>query len=145
MLIALLIAIGVNLVVIVTFASLVVGRRRWLRRQTGAFTGAVRVVEGDVEGFDPTWKRGSGRWVRDVLVWSRAPFMYWNDLLPVDGITARRRAGTGEIKRLGDEPSVIVLGSGDARLEVATPAGSENLAMGPFSPTPDRDGADRDV
>jgi hypothetical protein len=46
--------------------------RRWLKRQPGEFAGAIRVSGGDVDGLSPKWKRGSGRWVRDVLAWSKA-------------------------------------------------------------------------
>lgn len=136
MLIALLIALGVDIAVIVVFGSLVIGRRRWLKRQPGSFTGAIRVAQGEVDGFAPKWKRGSGRWVRDVLVWSSAPFMYRNDLIPIDGLTGRRRAADGEIKRIGDEPTVVMFVSADARIEVATAAKSESLATGPFSSAP---------
>jgi hypothetical protein len=45
-LIALLAVLGVNLIVLVAFAALVAGRRRWLKRQPGEFTGAVRVSTG---------------------------------------------------------------------------------------------------
>jgi hypothetical protein len=37
--------------------------------------GAIRVSSGDLDGLSPKWKRGSGRWVRNVLVWSKAPLM----------------------------------------------------------------------
>ena len=87
MLIATLLPIlGVNLIVIVIFGALVLGRRRWLRRQTGWFPGAMRVTSGDIDGLGPKWKRGSGRWVRDVLVWSKAPFLFREELVPVDRI-----------------------------------------------------------
>jgi Sec-independent protein translocase protein TatA len=70
MLIALLIALGVDLAVVLAVAVLVFGRRRrrWLRRQPGEFAGAIRVSGGVVEGLSPKWKHGSGRRVRDVLV-----------------------------------------------------------------------------
>jgi hypothetical protein len=82
MLIALLAILGVDLIVIVAFAAFVLGRRRWLKRQPGEFAGAIRVSGGG--GLSPKWKRGSGRWVRDVLVWSKAPLMFRNDVVPVD-------------------------------------------------------------
>ena len=72
MLIALLAILGVDLIVIVALAAFVLGRRRWHKRQPGEFAGAIRVSGGDVDGLSPKWKRGSGRWVRDVLVWSKA-------------------------------------------------------------------------
>ena len=142
MLIALLIALGVNIAVIIFLASLVIGRRRWLKHQPGTFTGAIRASEGDVEGLSSQWKRGTGRWVRDVLVWSQAPFMYRNDLVPIDGIAGRRMAADGEIKRIRDTPRVVALESGDATIEVATPAQTEGLAVGPFSSPPGPGGID---
>jgi hypothetical protein len=63
MLIALLIALGVDLAVVMAFAAFVSGRRRWLKRQPGEFAGAIRVSGGDVEGLSLKWRRGSGRWV----------------------------------------------------------------------------------
>lgn len=142
MLIALLIALGVNLAVVIALASLVIGRRRWLKRQPGTFTGAIRVSVGDVEGLSSHWKRGTGRWVRDVLVWSQAPFMYQNDLIPIDGSAGRRVAADGEIKRIGHSPTVVQLASGDANIEVATPAQTVSLATGPFSGPTGPGGAD---
>ena len=70
MVIALLAVLGVDLIVIVAFLGVVLSRRRWVSRQPGAFKGAVRVVEGEVPGLGAKWQRGSGRWVRDVLVWA---------------------------------------------------------------------------
>jgi hypothetical protein len=32
------------------------------------------------------WRRGYGRWVRDVLVWTKAPLMFRNELVAVDGL-----------------------------------------------------------
>ena len=120
MLIALLAVLGVDLIVLVVVGAIVVGRRRWLKKQAGEFFGAVRVTRGDIHGFKPRWKRGSGRWVRDVFVWSKGPFLYRDYLVPVDRVTAERTARPGEVKRLGDEPVVIGFASGDNVIEVAT-------------------------
>jgi hypothetical protein len=60
MLIALLIALGVDLAVVVVFAVFLFGRRRWLKRQPGEFAGAIRVSAGAVGGLSLKWKRGSG-------------------------------------------------------------------------------------
>lgn len=133
MLIALLVVLGVNLAVVVGFASLVIGRRMWLKRQPGAFGGGIRVVNGEVEGLGPKWKKGSGRWVREILVWNRAPFMYRTDLIPIDAIAGSRQPDAGEKTRSGDNPLVVILKSGDNLIEVATTAETKLLAMGPFS------------
>ena len=55
MLIALLIALGVDLAVVVV-AVFMIGRRRWLKRQPGEFAGAIRVSDGVIEGLGPKWK-----------------------------------------------------------------------------------------
>jgi hypothetical protein len=136
MLIALLIALGVDLIVVVAFAALVFGRRRWLKRQPGEFAGVIRVSGGDLDGLGPKWKRGSGRWVRDVLVWSKAPFMFRNELVPIDSLSGERRARPGEVKRLGDTPVVLEFVSGDARIEVAAKEEHRVLAAGPLAAPP---------
>jgi hypothetical protein len=120
MLIALLVALGVDLIVVVAFATLVLGRRRWLKHQPGEFAGAVRVSSGAVDGLGSKWKRGSGRWIRDVLVWSKGPFMFRNELVPVDRLLGERPARSGEVRRLGEKPVVIEFESNGARIEVAT-------------------------
>ncbi len=66
MLMALLIALGAGLVVVVAVAVLVIGRRRWLKRRPGGFAGAIGVPGGEAGGLSPRWKHGSGRWVRGI-------------------------------------------------------------------------------
>jgi hypothetical protein len=77
--IALLAVLGVDLIVIVIVLGVMVTRRRWVRHQPGAFKGAIRTVDGEVSGLGPKWKRGYGRWVRDVLVWTKAPSLFRNE------------------------------------------------------------------
>ena len=138
MLIALLIALGVDLVVVVAFAVFVFTRRRWLKRQPGEFAGAIRVSSGDVDGLSRKWKRGSGRWVRDVFVWTKAPLMVRNELVPVDRLCGEDPAHAGGLKRLGDKPVVVEFASGGAKIEVAGRAEHHALVTGPMtaSPTP---------
>jgi hypothetical protein len=133
MVIALLAILGVDLIVIVVFAVFVFGRRRWLKRQSGEFAGAIRVSGGDVDGLGPKWKRGSGRWVRDVLVWSKAPLMFRNELVPVDRLVGEHPEHSDGVKRLGDEPVVIEFASGEARIEVAAKAEHRGLVTGPLT------------
>jgi hypothetical protein len=133
MLIALLAILGVDLIAIVMFAAVVLGRRRWLKQQTGEFFGVVRVTRGDVHGLKSKWKRGSGRWVRDVLVWSKGPFLYRDYLVPVDSVTGARTARPGEVKRLGDEPVVIGFASGDDMIEVAAKVEDRDWVTGPLT------------
>jgi hypothetical protein len=135
MLIALLVVLGVDLIVIVVLVALLLGRRRWVKRQPGEFAGAIRVTSGEVDGLGPKWKRGSGRWVRDVLVWTKAPLLLQNELVPVDRLAGVHPARAGEVKRLGDDPVVIEFESDSAKIEVAARAEHRALASGP-STTP---------
>jgi hypothetical protein len=131
MLIALLVVLGVDLIVVVALASFVLGRRRWLKRQPGEFTGAIRVSSGDIDGLSRKWKRGSGRWVRDVLVWSKAPLMFRNELVPVDRLSGEHQARDGEVKRLGDSPIVVEFTADGAKIEIAAKAEHRELVTGP--------------
>jgi len=135
MLIALLVVLGVDLIVVGAFAAFVISRRRWLKRQPGTFVGAVRVSNGDIDGLRPEWTRGSGRWVRGVLVWTKAPFLLRNVLTPIDSFAGERRPLDGEVKRLGDEPIIVQLVAGDATIEIAARTEQRNLATGPFTTT----------
>jgi hypothetical protein len=130
MLIALLAVLGVDLIVLVVVGAIVVGRRRWLKMQAGEFFGAVRVTGGDVHGLKSKWKRGSGRWVRDVLVWSKGPFLYRDYLVPVDSVNAERTALPREVKRLGHDPVLIGFASGDNVIEVAAKTEDRDRVIG---------------
>jgi hypothetical protein len=105
MVIALLAVLGVDLMVIVVLLGAVLTRRRWVSHQPGAFKGAIRVLKGEVSGLGGKWKLGYGRWVRDVLVWTKAPALVRNELVAVDRLAgAVRAAESGEVKRLGSHP-----------------------------------------
>lgn len=132
MLIALLVVLGVDLAVIVVLVSTIGGRRRWLARQPGVFVGAVRVSTGDIDLLKAKWHRGSGRWVRDVFVWSRAPFLLRSVLVPVDGVVGERLATPGEVKRLGAAPVVYELLAGEATIEVAARQEDAGAGQGAF-------------
>jgi hypothetical protein len=129
-LIALLVVLGVDLVIVIAIAALVIGRKRWLKRQVGVFAGAVRVSSGEVEGLGPKWKRGSGRWVRDVLVWSKAPLLLRSVLIPVDGVVGERQADAGEVKRLGDGPLVAEFMVAGAAIELVARAEDRECLLG---------------
>ncbi len=141
MVIALLIALGVELIVIVAFATLSIGRKRWVKRQPGAFSGAIRVTGGEIDGLGPKWKRGTGHWVRDVLVWNKAPLLLTNQLVAVTRISHERQAND-EVKRLGDEPIVIGFVADGADIEVAAKPEHRAFVTGLFedatkpAPTP---------
>jgi hypothetical protein len=133
MLIALLAVLGVDLIVIVVLLGFVVARRRWVSSQPGVFRGALRVSRGNINGLGrPQWGRGYGRWVRDVLVWTKGPFLFGYELLPADGMDEERPASPGEVKRLGDHPVVVRLKAGDATVEVAARGDDRALLVGPF-------------
>lgn len=132
MLIALLAVLGVDLIVLVALAAFMFSRKRWVKRQAGAFRGAIRVGSGEIDGLRSRWVRGYGRWVRDVLVWTRSPLLLRNELVAVDGLDERHRAGSGEVKRLGDDPTVIRLRTGGATVEVAAHGEDGTLLLGPY-------------
>jgi Protein of unknown function (DUF2550) len=132
-LIALLAVLGVDLIVIVGLVAIVVGRRVWLKKQPGEFIGAIRVANGEIKGLKPKWKRGSGRWVSDVLVWSKAPFMFRNELIPVDRVVGEREPKAGEVKRLGDKPAVIKFACDESAIEVAVREGDRSLVADPLT------------
>src|SRR3954447_10440341 len=132
MLIALLAVLGVNLIVIVVLLGVVLARKRWVKRQPESFRGVIRVSRGDVDGLRSKWRRGYGRWVRDVLVWTKGPFFFRNELVAADGLDAQRPAGSGEVKRLGDHPIVVQIRVGSAVVEVATPDDEIEGLLGPY-------------
>jgi hypothetical protein len=136
MLIALLLALGVNLIVIVAIVGSVAARKRWVMRQPGAFRGVIRVASGEIDGLRPKWSRGYGRWVRDILVWTKAPFLLRTQLLPAGGVDQLRPARPDEVKRLGDHPVVIRLRMGGIAIDVAADGDHVELLLGPY-PTPD--------
>ena len=132
MLIALLAVLGVNLIVLVALAALVFARKRWVKRQPGAFRGAIRVASGEIDGLRPKWGRGYGHWVRDVLVWTKGPFLFRNEVVGTDDLQEHRPALPGEVKRLGDDPAVIRVAAGSAAIEVAAHGHDAELLGGPY-------------
>jgi hypothetical protein len=131
MVIALLLALGVPLIIVAAVAVVLVRRKRWLKRQPDVFVGAIRVSSGDIPGLKSKWKRGSGRWVHDVLVWYKAPLTF-SALVPVDGLSGERETKADEVKRLGDHPVAVEFAAAGAKIEVATKAESHVLVTGPF-------------
>ncbi len=135
MLIALLAVLGVDLWVIVVVLAVVLARKRWVSHRPGAFKGAIRIVEGEVPGLGAKWKRGYGCWVREILVWTKAPFLFRNELVAADALAGDDRAAKpGEVRRLGKHPTVIPLtADGGTRIEVAVSADGRERAAGPFA------------
>jgi hypothetical protein len=135
MLIALLAVLGVDLIVVVVLLAAVLARRRWVNHQPKAFKGAIRVVEGQVPGLSGKWRWGYGRWVRDVLVWEKAPFLFRGQFVLADEVAGPVRAAQpGEVKRLGKSVTVASLAvEGGARIAVAVPSDAREAALGPFT------------
>lgn len=144
MLIALLAVLGVDLIVLLAFAALLVARKRWVKRRPGAFRGVIRVASGEVDGLGPKWGRGYGHWIRDVLVWTKAPFLFRNELVPTDMLDEERPARTDQVKRLGDHPAVIRITGDGATVEVAAKAEDTELLLGPYRKPDDGTGASSD-
>jgi hypothetical protein len=132
MLIALLAILGVDLIVIVVLLAGVLVRRRWIARQAGAFPGAIRLADGEFDGLGSKWRKGYARWIRDVLVWTKAPFLLRNELVPADRLDRERTAAPGEVKRLGDAPIVLALSSGQATVEIAASREHRDVLLGPY-------------
>jgi hypothetical protein len=132
MLIALLAILGVDLIVIVVLLGAVLARKRWVVRRPGAFRGQIRVASGEIDGFRPKWSRGYGRWIRDVLVWTKAPLYLQNEFLASDGLDAEGPADPDHVKRLGDQPVVIRLRTDGATAEVAADRDERELLIGPY-------------
>jgi hypothetical protein len=72
----------------------------------------------------------------------KKPLLFRNELVGVDGLRAVRPADDGEIKRMGDAPTVIELVVGDAVIQVAAHSKDQKLAVGRFHDPDARDAAD---
>lgn len=44
-------------------------------------------------GLQPTWKRGSGRWVLEAFIWCNAPLMLHNEPAPMTAFRENGRRG----------------------------------------------------
>lgn len=129
---------GVDVVVIVALIVAVVLRRRSVKGRRGSFKGKLRVAEGELDGFSSRWKGGYGHWIRDVLVWNKAPLLFGTKLIAVDGTDASgiHPAANGEVRGLGKHPVVApLLADHRSRLELATADEDQELALGPFART----------
>ena len=133
MVVALLAVLGVDLIVIVVLLGVVLSRKRWVKHQPDSFHGVIRVSEGEIDGLKPKFRRGYGRWVGDVLVWTKAPFLFRNEFVPVNGLTEERPARPDEVKRLGDHPVVIRVTAGGAAVKVAAKAEDTERLLGSYS------------
>jgi hypothetical protein len=129
MVIALLIALGVSLWVVLALVALMVLRRRWLKRQPGAFPCAMRSVHGDTSRVGRRrWRRGWCRRSDDLLAWDPMPTLVGSSLLEVVDVGEPLAAEAGTIRRMGDRPVIveIALAGGDT---VALALRAEHAAL----------------
>lgn len=132
MLIALLAVLGVDLIVIAAIALAQIGRRRWLARR-GAFPARVWLVQGKSDELSEKKRMGRARWIRNVLVFSPAPFFVSNNILLIDGVQgAPRPAPPGEVKRLGSDPVIFLLATDGATVALAARGEHRQVAIAPF-------------
>ena len=103
-----------------------------MSHQPGAFRGAIRVSSGEIAGLSPKTRPGYGRWVRDILIWTKAPLLLRNEVVAVDGLGDQRPARSGEVKRLGDQATVIRVRSGEATAEIAAHGDDRDRLLGPY-------------
>jgi hypothetical protein len=75
---------------------------------------------------------GYGRWVRDVLVWTKGPFLFRNEIVAADGLKGQRAASHDEVKHLGDQPAVIGVSMDGASVEIAANGADTELLLGPY-------------
>ena len=73
--------------------------------------------------------------VREILVWTKTPFLFRNELVVADAVVgAAGAAKLGEVRRLGKHAAIVVLAvGGGARIEVAASADGCERACGPFA------------
>jgi hypothetical protein len=60
--IILIAVLGADLVVLIAFFAFVLARKRWVKRQAGAFRGVIRVGDAQIDCLGTKWGRGYGRW-----------------------------------------------------------------------------------
>lgn len=132
---ALVILLLVDLAVVVVLTAAYIRRRRCVTGRRGTFKGKLRVVEGEIPGLSSNWSAGYGHWVRDVLVWDTAPFLWRTKAIPVDGTDVSGIHGAnGSVSRLGRHPIVTpLLSDHRSRLELATSEEDRDLVLGPFA------------
>jgi hypothetical protein len=87
-------------------------------------------------GVGTKWKRGYGRCVREILVWTKVPFLFRNELVAADAAAGAARADKpGEVRRVGKHAAIVALPAADGggRIEVAASAYGCERASGPFA------------
>ena len=144
MVIALLVVLGIPIWFVFVLAGVMIIRHRWLSSRPGCFTCAARMTSGTTDLLGAKWKRGVGRWERDVFVFAKVPSVYSFTTVAVDELDASsvRRAGEGEVRRLGDAPLVYPFVAASAvAFEIVFKPEDATLAAGPFPAPPAPAGA----
>ena len=135
MVIILLSLLGIPLWFLVCLIGVAVVRRRWLQSRPGAFPCAARVGTGQLDLIGEKWKRGVGRWERDVLIFAKVPSLYSFAAAAVDSLIATdvRPAQPKEVRFMGDSLVVVpfVVASG-TRVELAVKPEHLPRSAGPF-------------
>jgi len=96
------------------------------------------------------WKRGVGRWERDVFIFAKVPSVYSFTTVAADALDASnvRPAREGEVRRMGEALLVypFVAASG-VTFELAVQPEDATLAAGPFPapPAPARAATSSDI
>jgi hypothetical protein len=133
MVMALLVILGVDLIVLGIFCAFVLGREGWVTRQAcSTMRSASSMARSTV--FGPKWTRRYGRWVRDVLRRTKAPFLLSNDPIALDSVGEHRPAAPSDVKRLGTDLIIVVLKAVTATVEIAAHGDDLDRVSGPFRP-----------
>ena len=125
-----LVFLAVDAVIVIAVVASFVLRRRWLVRQPGQFSGALRMSRGHIDGLKPRWTSGYGRWVGNVLVWTKGPLLFRTQVVELDRPVGERRPD--ELKWLGDAPVAVEFESGAVRVEIAAKAEDRALVVDGF-------------
>lgn len=134
MVMALLVILGVGLIVLVVFRSFELAREGWVTRQPKCSMMRFESSMARSAVFGTKWTRRYGRWVRDVLLRTKDPFLLRNDPIALDSVGEHRPAAPGDVKRLGTDPSLLVLKAGSATVEIAAHGDDLERVSGPFRP-----------
>ena len=67
-----------------------------------------------------------------MLVWTKAPMLFRNELVPADGLAGEARAAEpGEVKRVGSDSVIVPLAAdGGERVEIAAAGDDRGRALG---------------
>ena len=87
-------------------------------------------LEASSTGLKPRWTSGYGRWVGNVLVWTKGPLLFRTQVVQIDRLFGERRPD--ELKWLGDAPVAVEFECGAVRVEVAAKAEDRALVVDGF-------------